>query len=416
MFINKSTLLVLSVFSHLSHSCPFHTGSAEDHESSPIRRYASSPQSKIAITNVRVFDGSCFTSPKSICIDNGVFAECGHTFTDTIDGTGKYIIPGLIDSHVHIANIAGLQNATSYGMTTAMNMACQNYTMCAAIKNQEGLADVYSAGQPAIGPNSAHANSQKLPPSKLVTDASNATELAQWSVGNGSDYFKITLETNGPSYNLTSRLVAAVHDLGQQAMSHASDMHAYQQAIDTVIDGIQHTPDDGNMTASMVKKILSNRQFVTPTMVIFAYALDPPNPAVLGGLRGNPDPGNSSWANVVHNVRAMHRGGVPLLAGTDAVGPLGLMNLSLPFGDTLHEELQHFVEAVGMSPAEAINSATKVPAKFHRLNDRGVIEVGMRADFLMLNSDPLEDIKNTRDIQGVWVDGRKFAGPIAKSQ
>lgn len=412
MFISKSTFIVLSIFSQFSYSCPLHASSADSHASTLLRRYAPTPQTKTAITNVRVFDGSCFTPPQTVFINDGVFTDCGDESTTTIDGAGKYIIPGLIDSHVHISSIAGLENATSYGMTTALNMACNNYTVCSLLKKQQGLTDFLTASLPAVGPNSTHARFQNLPPSKLVTDASNATDLAQWAVGNGSDWFKITLEINGPSYDLTHRLIASVHDLGQQTMSHASDINAYKQAIDTGIDGIQHTPDDGNLTVSMVESMKGKRQFVTPTMTIHAFALDPPNPLVLTFLRGRPDPGNSSWANIVHNVRAMYRNGIPLLAGTDAVGPIA-PNITLPFGDTLHGELQHFVEDVGMSPAEAINSATRVAADYHRLHDRGAISVGMRADFILLNSDPLEDIRNTRDIAGVWVEGRKYAGPLS---
>jgi imidazolonepropionase-like amidohydrolase len=412
MFINKSTFIALSIFSHLSLSCPLHTSSPDSHASTLVRRSAPARQIKTAITNVRVFDGSCFTRPKTIFVDKGVFTDNGDGITTTIDGSGKYIIPGLIDSHIHISDIVGLENATSYGMTTAMNMACNNYTVCSLLKRQEGLADFLTASQPAVGPNSTHARFQNLPPSKLVTDASNATDLAQWAVGNGSDWFKITLEINGPSYDLTRRLISSVHDLGQQTMSHASDISAYKQAIDTGIDGIQHTPDDGNITVSMIRSMQAKKQFVTPTMTIHAFALDPPDPMILTFLRGRPTPGNSSWSNVVHNVRAMYRNGIPLLAGTDAVGPIA-PNITLPFGDTLHGELQHFVEDVGMSPVEAINAATKVAAEYHRLGDRGRIKVGMRADFVLLNSDPLKNIRNTRDIVGVWVEGRKYAGPIA---
>jgi hypothetical protein len=112
------------------------------------------------------------------------------------------------------------------------------------------------------------------------------------------------LEVNGPGYNLTRRLISAVHDLGQQTMSHASDVAAYTQAIETGIDGIQHTPMDGNLTAALIQQIKSNKQFVTPTMTIFAYGLDPPNPTFLNLLGGKSKPGNNTWYNVVHNVRA----------------------------------------------------------------------------------------------------------------
>jgi hypothetical protein len=73
----------------------------------------------------------------------------------------------------------------------------------------------------------------------------------------------------------------------------------------------------------------------------------------------------------------MYHESTSLLADTDAMGPIG-PNVMLAFGDTLHEELQHFVEEVGIEPAEAINAATRVASKFHRLYDREVIREGMR--------------------------------------
>jgi imidazolonepropionase-like amidohydrolase len=107
----------------------------------------------------------------------------------------------------------------------------------------------------------------------------------------------------------------------------------------------------------------------------------------------------------------MYAAGLPVLAETDAVGPFA-PNSTLQFGDMLHRELQYLVEDVGMSVAETIHAATRVSAKDHRLNDRSVIGVGMRADLVLLGSNPLTSIKSTRDIVDVWVDGRRFAGPL----
>lgn len=194
-------------------------------------------------------------------------------------------------------------------------------------------------------------------------------------------------------------------------MSHASDLSAYTQAITTGIDGIQHTPDDGNLTASLIEKLQASGQFVTPTLTVHAFGLNPINPTLLQFLRGKPTPGNSSWSNVIHNARSMYRAGIPILAGTDAVGPIA-PGIWLPFGETLHGELGRLVEDVGMSPAEAINAATSVAARYHRLCDRGVIANGMRADMVLLGSNPLEDIGNTKDIKGVWVEGRRYGGEL----
>ncbi|PVI01735.1 hypothetical protein DM02DRAFT_654214 [Periconia macrospinosa] len=185
-------------------------------------------------------------------------------------------------------------------------------------------------------------------------------------------------------------------------MSHAADVTAYKQATtDTGIDGILHVPHDRNLTDAVIQQIKTNGQFVTPTLAIFAAALHRPNPAIIH---------TSARPTVIYNTRALYRAGIPLLAGTDTVGPIA-PEVSIPYGATLHQELGSFVETIGMTPEEATNAATADAAKYHKLDDRGVIREGMRTDLLLLGSNPLEDIKNTRDVAADWVGGRKYPGP-----
>ena len=100
-------------------------------------------------------------------------------------------------------------------------------------------------------------------------------------------------------------------------------------------------------------------------------------------------------------VNAMHRAGVPFLAGTDT--PPGVYIFP---GFSLHEELQMFV-AAGFTPMEALQTATLNPAKFFGMEDRlGTIETGKFADLVMLDANPLEDIRNTQKIRAVFVNGR----------
>jgi imidazolonepropionase-like amidohydrolase len=100
-------------------------------------------------------------------------------------------------------------------------------------------------------------------------------------------------------------------------------------------------------------------------------------------------------------VKAMHGAGIPFLAGTDT--PPGVYVFP---GFSLHEELQRFV-AAGFTPLEALQTATLNPAKYLDMEDRlGSIEKGKLADLVLLDANPLEDIRNTQKIAGVAVNGR----------
>jgi imidazolonepropionase-like amidohydrolase len=100
-------------------------------------------------------------------------------------------------------------------------------------------------------------------------------------------------------------------------------------------------------------------------------------------------------------VNAMHRAGIPFLAGTDT--PPGVYIFP---GFSLHEELQRFV-AAGFTPMEALQTATLNPAKFLDMDDQmGTIEKGKFADLVLLDANPLDDIRNTQRIEAVILNGR----------
>ncbi|HLZ42855.1 MAG TPA: amidohydrolase family protein [Candidatus Sulfotelmatobacter sp.] len=103
-------------------------------------------------------------------------------------------------------------------------------------------------------------------------------------------------------------------------------------------------------------------------------------------------------------VKAMQRAGIRFLAGTDT--PPGV---SIIPGFSLHEELQRFV-AAGFTPAEALRTATLNPAMFLSMeNELGTIEKGKLADMVLLDANPLDDIHNTQKIAGVVANGRYFS-------
>jgi imidazolonepropionase-like amidohydrolase len=104
---------------------------------------------------------------------------------------------------------------------------------------------------------------------------------------------------------------------------------------------------------------------------------------------------NLKFSNAEAAVIALHRAGVPILAGTDAPAP------TLAHGLSIHRELELLVHA-GLTPMSALGAATSEPARAFGFLDRGRIAEGLRADLLLVNGDPSVDIKSTRDIVGIW--------------
>ncbi|KAK3986590.1 hypothetical protein QBC44DRAFT_372907 [Cladorrhinum sp. PSN332] len=133
------------------------------------------------------------------------------------------------------------------------------------------------------------------------------------------------------------------------------------------------------------------------------------NPVLLDFLAGAEDayPG-ASYRIVQENVRLLRKAGITVLAGTDSVGVLPTPDgsgVELPFGEMLHRELRNLVE-VGFGEAEALRAATSESAKAWGLN--GVVQRGLRADLVLLGSDPLVDIGNVGDVERVWVGDVEF--------
>jgi imidazolonepropionase-like amidohydrolase len=107
------------------------------------------------------------------------------------------------------------------------------------------------------------------------------------------------------------------------------------------------------------------------------------------------------------NLKRLYDAGVKIGFGTDS----GATPLRIP-GFAEHHELKLLVDS-GLTPEQAISLATKNAAALLELTDRGTLEVGKRADLLIVEGDPLTDIGNLDRIEAVWQRGKQVSGPIA---
>ncbi|KFY39839.1 hypothetical protein V494_03795 [Pseudogymnoascus sp. VKM F-4513 (FW-928)] len=366
------------------------------------RSQSTAPTGKIALKNVRVFDGWRIREPSTVIIDGDTITFDTRNVRNTIDGEGGVLLPGLIDSHIHLSSLASLETLSSYGVTTVMNMGCTNYTLCSALRDQIGLTSFITAGEGAVAPNSTH---EKVFGAKgFVNSPSEASHFVANVFGNGSEFMKIISENDGFNQAIHDKLVSSTHALGKLAMTHAQDFGSYEVAIRSKTDGLQHVPFDTPLTEEMARRVKRQGQFVTPTLNIGKIATSNATveAIVSGGL-------NLTYEAGVTSVQRLMRAGVPLLAGTDAIDMAGSFLKGDLIGITLHQELQ-YLNAAGMSEVDVLRAATVVPSIWHNLIGRGSIKEGYRADLLLLKpgSDPLRNISKTMDIARVWNGGIEY--------
>ncbi|CAO3693259.1 unnamed protein product [Umbelopsis ramanniana] len=341
---------------------------------------------KIALTNVRVFDGQKILDPTTVVIDGEVI---GFDPTGAIeqDCEGAILLPGLIDAHIHLSSIQDLKNMSSYGITTALDMATWPLELLTSLRNHKGVTDIRSAGFAASASGSTH--SRFLPTESLVKNTDEAKEFVSKRVAEGSDYIKIICDIPGPEQDVVNTIAAEAHRHGKLTIAHAATVAPFEMAQIAKVDMITHIPLDKPLPKEYVDRMVADKCISVPTLVMMEG---------IANLRGI-----GRYENSRDAVTALYKAGATILAGTDANSrPHSPFNVQ--HGDSLHRELELLVEA-GLSNLDALKSATSLPAQYFGFNDRGVIEPGRRADLILIAGDPLEDIKATRLLKRIWCAG-----------
>ncbi|MFC8448121.1 amidohydrolase family protein [Kitasatospora sp. NPDC057223] len=348
---------------------------------------------RIALVNVRVFDGNQLTAPRTVVIDNGRIGVSA-LGARRIDGGGAVLLPGLIDAHLHLQSLDTLHQLAGSGVTTALDMACFPPSLVASLRNRPGLTDIRSAGTPGVAPGSPQSGLPGFPANAVLTGPDQAAGFVRARIAEGSDYIKVIIDEPGLSPATLKAVTVAAHSSGRLVMAHATTGATAERALDAGVDIIQHVPLDTPLTPAVAARCAVTGTVTTPTLTM------------MEGFAGLGIPG-LDYAAAEGSVAALHRAGARVLAGTDANHTPGIP-VQPPFGTSLHHELELLVRA-GLSSREALRAATVLPARSFGLQDRGSILPGYRADLLLIDGDPIADITATRAIRRVWVGGAEYS-------
>jgi imidazolonepropionase-like amidohydrolase len=355
--------------------------------------------SRTALRNVRVFDGVRLGDPGTVVIDGAVIGD-DPVGAREFDAAGATLLPGLIDSHVHLHGPHDLDALAAWGVTTGLDMACWPVERVTALRKAAGGADFRTPGLPAIGPGGIHARMPAMPNDAIIVTPEDARQHVGRRVSEGVDYVKGIAEApgqGGPPAEALAALVATAREHGLKTVVHADSPGAFSLAVGTGAEVITHLPIVGTIREEDAAAMKAAGQVAVPTLTMLEAIL-------ASGLLGD----DASIDHLCASLAALHRAGVTIVAGTDANNEPGAP-VQVRHGESLHQEFGLMAQA-GMSPVEILRSATVVAARVFGLDDRGVIKPGKRADLLLVDGDPTTDISATHAIRAVWCAGTEITG------
>lgn len=368
--------------------------------------------------------------------------------SSVVQANGGFLIPGLWDMHTHLTSYAPhLRQFIAHGVTGVRDMGSVAFEetngAVVLLPRQRALDEILRVRQEVaegerLGPrimtagvtlNGPFPPGVDIPFQWSLTTPAEATRAVEALASRGVDFIKVHQRLARDSYDA---IVTSAKARGLAVAGHAPSAAGIEHVTRAGQASIEHT----HGMAEYFRKASADREgkdlmalfrahatVQVPTLVSFQgfavasewYAtperepriaqiappvfrlwkmLFPPETVV-------PERTRELVIEKTNFTRMLHAAGVPLMTGTDFGGPFVFA------GSSLHDELELLVRA-GLSPLAALQAATLTPVKFLKRNDVGAVESGKLADILLLEANPLNDIRNTRRIATVVANGEVF--------
>jgi imidazolonepropionase-like amidohydrolase len=386
-----------------------------------------------AWVGVRIIDGTGRPAlePATLFIRNGRIEAVGAKVklprgVQKIDASGKTIIPGLINAHGHINDLSQLGIYLRDGITTVQSLG--------GAKEVE-LREQNAKAAPGTAPHLYIAgpiqDSTAIPGAVAVTTPEQARQSVDDLIHKKPDFVKVRVDDfRGARPKMAPEVYQAVideaHKNGFRTAAHIVYLDDAKGVLRAGVDYIAHSVRDREVDQEFIdlmkKRDVSYCPTLTREVAVFTYSETPAffsdpfflkeaDPAEIAQMsdpkhqEGVRNDASAQWykehlAVAMHNLKTLSDAGVNIAMGTDSGGGPGRFQ-----GYFEHLELEYEVKA-GLTPMQALVTATSGSAKALNISkDVGTLEKGKWADFVILTANPLDDIRNTRKIESVWIGG-----------
>lgn len=354
---------------------------------------------------------------------------------EQVDVRGRTLMPGIVNAHGHVGNTMGLKSAPE--LYTDENVARQ-----LGLYARDGVTTVMSLGDDGDagfrmrdGNGASDLNRARIHvagPVITATDPETARAAVDEVADRNPDFIKIRVDDNlGTAEKMKPEIYRAVidqaHARGLRVAAHVYYLADAKALLEAGVDYLAHSVRDRDVDARLVALMKARNVCLSPTLArelstfvyesrpaffddpFFRREVDPSVIAVLENPARQEEVRKNRAAQTYkkqlevarRNAKALIDAGVRLASGTDS-GPAGRFQ-----GYFEHLELEELVKA-GLTPMQAIVAATGDAAACVGLGDRvGTLQPGLAADFLVLGKNPADDIRNTRTIESVWINGNR---------